>query len=228
LAPAGFVQVEYGRSRNGHPLTAFIGGEGDALIVAVTRQHPPETTGAAAFRAFAERIAAEEPGAARFRASNRILLVPMANPDGVLKGHWRWNDGGVDLNRDWGDFTQPETGSLRDLILKESDGRRPTILLDFHSTRRSVVYAPPLDSGPSTIDLLPSLQPSIDRAVGNAIPWTYSHNATDYNLKRWAFDVLKAPGLTVELADDASNDTIESLGRALAEGLLRYRAPLAQ
>ena len=44
----------------------------------------------------------------------RAAVVPLANPDGVEQGHWRHNAQGVDLNRDWDRFQQPETRALRD------------------------------------------------------------------------------------------------------------------
>ena len=38
----------------------------------------------------------------------RILAFPLMNPDGVDLGHWRHNAGGVDTNRDWSFYHQPE------------------------------------------------------------------------------------------------------------------------
>ena len=38
-----------------------------------------------------------------------IITFPLLNPDGADMGNWRHNANGVDLNRDWVDFTQPET-----------------------------------------------------------------------------------------------------------------------
>lgn len=222
LAAHRFEEIEYGRSHDGRPLHAYLGGEGSDLVVALTRQHPPETTGAVAFRAFAERIASDAPEARAFRERHRILLAPMPNPDGVLRGHWRWNNGGLDLNRDWRDFTQPETSTLRDLILREAEGRRPIAFFDFHSTRRNVIYAPPLDADSPTIDFLPLLRRRLDAAVDHPLPWTFSHSDTGLTAKRWSLAALHAPGLTVELDDEATEEQARRIGRTVADALMEH------
>jgi predicted deacylase len=175
-----------------------------------------------AFRAFVERIMSDAHQARAFRARCRILLAPMPNPDGVLRGHWRWNNGGLDLNRDWRDFTQPETRTLRDLILREAAGRRTMAFFDFHSTRRNVIYAPPLDAASPTIDFLPLLQRRLDAVVERPLPWTYSHSDTGQTAKRWSLAVLQAPGLTVELDDEATEAEAQRIGRAVADALMAY------
>lgn len=222
IVPRGFEAVDYGRSHDNRPLIAYRAGTGTDLVVAMTRQHPPETSGSVAFRTFVETIMADTPEANAFRARHRILLVPMPNPDGVMRGHWRWNNGGLDLNRDWRDFSQPETRALRDLIMSEAEGRRTIAFFDFHSTRRNVIYAPPLDADSPTIDLLPLLRDHLDAAVRPALPWTFSHSETGATSKRWALSELSAPGLTVELDDEATVATASLIGRTVAETMFTY------
>jgi hypothetical protein len=224
LAPHRFEQVEYGRSIDGQALIGYRGGDGQDLVVAMTRQHPPETTGAIAFRAFVERIMSDTPEARAFRSSHRVVLAPMPNPDGVLRGHWRWNNGGLDLNRDWREFTQPETRALRDFIQSEAQNRRTIAFFDFHSTRRNVVYAPPLDADSPTVDFLPLLRERLDRAVDRPLPWTFSHSETGNTSKRWALEALRAPGLTMELDDEASEAEAQRIGRTVADALIAYTA----
>jgi len=222
IVPRGFEAIEYGRSIDDRPLIAYRAGTGTDLVVAMTRQHPPETSGAVAFRTFVETIMADTPQANAFRARHRILLVPMPNPDGVMRGHWRWNNGGLDLNRDWRDFSQPETRALRDLIQSEAQNRRTIAFFDFHSTRRNVIYAPPLDAESPTIDLLPLLRERLDAAVNPPLPWTFSHSETGQTSKRWALSELRAPGLTVELDDEATVTTAGRIGRTVAETMFDY------
>lgn len=223
LQGRGFEEVHYGRSGDGQPLIGFRGGEGDRLIVAMTRQHPPETTGSVAFRAFVEHIMADTPEANAFRARHRIVLAPMANPDGVTRGHWRWATGGMDLNRDWREFTQPETRALRDFILTEAEGRTTPAFFDFHSTGRNVIYSPPLDSPSPTIDFLPRLRDRLD-ALPRPLPWSYNHNEDGATSKNWSLRVLSAPGLTVELDDEATEEDAQRIGRTVAEALMAYTA----
>lgn len=54
--------------------------------------------------------------AMEFRKHFVIKAFPMLNPDGVVNGHWRHNAMGVDLNRDWQNFNQPETRAVRDAL----------------------------------------------------------------------------------------------------------------
>jgi hypothetical protein len=125
LAGQGFIETQYGKSLEGRPLIGFVGGGGLDAIVILTRQHPPETTGQEGYRGFLERLVKRDDDAARrFRARNRIILAPMPNPDGVDGGHWRLNAGGMDLNRDWGTFSQPETKALSEWIKTQVGERR--------------------------------------------------------------------------------------------------------
>lgn len=224
VAGEGFETIEYGRSIDGAPLVAYVGGDGPELVVAITRQHPPETTGAAAFRAFVARIMSDDEQARAFRASHRILLFPAPNPDGVARGHWRWNNGGLDLNRDWQRLTQPETQGMTSLILREAENRATVAFLDFHSTGRNVIYAPPLDSPSPTISFLPFLRQQLDAGMRTPPAWSYNHTPETGNSKGWALETLAAPGITVELDDIANAETTQRVGEIVADALMQYQA----
>ena len=225
LSGAGFTEVEYGRSLEGRPLIGFVGGGGIDAIVAITRQHPPETTGQEAYRGFVERLLGRSDAkAVAFRSRHRIILAPMPNPDGVDGGHWRLNAGGVDLNRDWGAFTQPETRALSAWIREQAGERRVASMMDFHSTDKTVIYAPPLDAPSPTIAFLPALKATFDRVLPAPPAWSYSHNPEGGTSKGWALEVLKAPGITVELWDQISPQDAGALGAAAADALIEYFA----
>ncbi len=225
LMGAGFTEVEYGRSLEGRPLIGFVGGGGIDAVVAITRQHPPETTGQEAFRGFVERLVGRsDTKALTFRGRHRIILAPMPNPDGVDGGHWRLNAGGMDLNRDWGGFTQPETRALSGWIREQAGSRRVVSMMDFHSTDRTVIYAPPLDAPSPTIGFLPALKETFDRVLPAPPEWTYSHNPDGGTSKGWALEVLKAPGITVELWDHISPQEARALGAAAADALIEHFA----
>jgi hypothetical protein len=223
LAGQGFSEQRYGTSLEGRPLVGFVGGGGVEAIVALTRQHPPETTGQEAWRGFVERVVTRRDEAAtRFRARYRIILAPMPNPDGVDGGHWRLNAGGVDLNRDWGTFSQPETKALSDWIRAQAAGRRVVSMMDFHSTDRTVIYAPPLDAPSPTIAFLPALESRLSGVLNAPPEWSYSHNASGGTSKGWALEQLKAPGITVELWDQIPAADARAFGVAVADALIEY------
>jgi len=116
-------------------------------IVLIARQHPPEIPGGTiGFRSFFEELLADSPLAHKFRASYNMYTFPLLNPDGVDMGNWRHNANGVDLNRDWVDFSQPETQTARDFILnKVKEGKTINYAIDFH-TSHSGPYMLVLDS----------------------------------------------------------------------------------
>ena len=78
----------------------------------------------------------------------RILVYPLLNPDGVDLGHWRHNVGGIDMNRDWAYYHQPEIRKISNNIVKESKKNASQVILglDFHSTYHDVYYTNAVDS----------------------------------------------------------------------------------
>src|SRR5690606_16401051 len=102
----------------------------------------PEVTGSLGLIHFVENLSRNTSQASEYRKNFQTIVIPLMNPDGVEHGHWRHNMAGVDLNRDWLNFAQPETTAARDLFLKLAarEGARVFLLLDFHSTHRDVFY----------------------------------------------------------------------------------------
>ena len=105
-------------------------------IVLIARQHPPEIPGGTvAFKAFFEELMLDKDEANTFRKNNNIYVFPLLNPDGADMGNWRHNANGVDLNRDWVDFTQPETQMVdKYLTRKTKEGKKIQFALDFHTS----------------------------------------------------------------------------------------------
>ena len=119
------------------------------FVLLLGRSHPPEVPGAMALDAFIGRLAEIRRDACvygslkdcRFFTKYNFVLVPLLNPDGVVLGHWRHNLGSTDLNRDWGPLAQPETRAVVDFVERlESSGSILRTMLDFHSTKRNVLY----------------------------------------------------------------------------------------
>jgi hypothetical protein len=120
-------------------------GQKAPVLAMIGRQHPPEVTGYLASLIFLEELTSDSELAQRFRETFVIKAFPMLNPDGVDMGHWRHNAGGVDLNRDWVNFNQPENRVVRDALTPflEDDSRVMFYALDFHSTNENIFY--PID-----------------------------------------------------------------------------------
>ncbi len=193
-------------------------------IVLMTRQHPPEITGELAFRTFVETVLSEHPVMKAFRGTHQFILFPMMNPDGVDGGHWRHNAGGVDLNRDWGTFNQPETRAVRDAMRNIAAAGTPIVfLLDFHSTSYDVFYTIARDvetSGKSDR----WLKGISDRVPGYVIRDEPS-GVTPAISKNWFFKELNAVGVTYEVGDRTPEALLKQVAEAAAHSLADVHVP---
>ncbi len=97
-------------------------------ILVIARQHGNEPSGTEAMMALLRHMATTE-GAAEKALMRRValLIIPMTNPDGADAGRRR-NANNVDLNRDWGVRTQPETRAVEATFLDW----RPDAVMDLH------------------------------------------------------------------------------------------------
>ena len=146
LTKKPFVSKEIiGKSRQNRNMTCLRIGENKAdskIMIVIGRLHPPEITGTLALQSFVETLCTDSETARNFRKEYTVFVVPLMNPDGVDNGHWRHNAGGIDLNRDWTDFNQPETQAVRDFLRKKINGtdRKLHFGIDFHSTWDDIFY----------------------------------------------------------------------------------------
>ncbi|MDQ3634789.1 MAG: M14 family metallopeptidase [Acidobacteriota bacterium] len=166
-----FEIEEIGKSKEGKPLRLLkIGNlESKKMIMIISRQHPPEVTGYFAMQAFVEKIADDSKLSEQFRESFGIYVVPLMNPDGVDAGHWRYNAGGIDLNRDWTKFNQPEGLAVSEFLQKREreTGGKFYFGIDFHSTWDDIYY--PMDRN-ETNSNMPNLVYDWMENIGKAIP----------------------------------------------------------
>lgn len=186
--------------------------EGNEFVVLLGRQHPPEVTGTVAMRPFVDTLLGDSTLAKAFRSRFRLLIFPLLNPDGVERGYWRHNTGGVDLNRDWGPFTQVETRAAIDVIDKVVASKQVLrAMLDFHSTKSNLFYTQlPADS---------RIQPDfatewLALARARAPHFEFEHDARPVsdqaNSKNYFFKRFAVPAITYELGDETDRQLIES------------------
>ncbi|MCK5744718.1 MAG: hypothetical protein KAH44_00815, partial [Oricola sp.] len=203
------------------------GGELSDWILVIGRQHPPETTGAIAMQAFAERLMADDEAARAFREKVGVVMIPMLNPDGVAAGNWRFESSGKDMNRDWGPFEKPEPRLVRDEIERRHDaGKRLLLGLDFHSTREDVLYTQPDDG--SEFGWFPgawhdAINARLEEETPGAMPVARDpgHNPGYPNYKTWINITYGVPGITVEFGDETDPERLRRIGRFAAEELMR-------
>jgi hypothetical protein len=219
LARAGrLARLEAARSVDGDPIHAYLhrppGAKG--LLVFLTRQHPPERPGAVGFDHFAALLLSDTPLMQALRREVAILFVPVMNPDGIRRGHWRGNANGADLNRDWGVFRQPETAGTGALIIRLAADLPLLFAMDFHATRRDILYAPPPSPDRQDIGHHVARAFTSHRATAH-IPIRHSHTPDAGTLKGWSLDRFGISGLTWEAGDNTPDEVVRAHAAATAE-----------
>ncbi|MEX0275331.1 MAG: M14 family metallopeptidase [Flavobacteriaceae bacterium] len=217
---------EIGRSREDRPLRLLEINAGDSKksLVIISRQHPPEVTGFLAMKSFIETICGDTEQARTFRKYFTVFTIPLMNPDGVDNGHWRHNMGGIDLNRDWENFNQPETRAVRDFLLKKRDeGHEFVFGADFHSTWDDIYY--PLDTtvtgdkGKIVFDWIDRISERLPQKRTNV---KASDQLSPTMVSRTYFFVEHGmPAIVFELGDNTPRPFLAKKGKVAAEELMR-------
>ena len=214
-----------GRSVGNRPIRQLSIGTGEPkyAVAIVGRQHPPEVTGSMALMEFVETLTRASGLAEEYRRSFKTIVIPLMNPDGVAAGNWRHNLNGIDLNRDWGPFKQPETQTVRDaiLLLREGGAPRLAFFLDFHSTQHDVFYVQtgekpvwPEDFPPRWLDALAASMPEYKiRQEPNSSTRPLS--------KVWARKTMEVPAVIYEVGDNTDRELIRRVARTAAEAMMR-------
>ncbi len=221
-ASSGVPVSVLGESKAGLPIHILDANpDGKDVLFLVGRQHPPEVSGAFAFFAFAETVFGDSELALQFRERFRVIAIPLLNPDGVVGGHWRLNLGGIDLNRDWGLFEQPETALVGNLLDElDASGASIRMFVDFHSTDKNVFYTQFDVTNPPgfTTRWLSAAAPRIaDYPFGKQTrPITNYSVAKNYMFKRYGI-----PAVTFEVGDETDRGATQAAARVFAEELMR-------
>ena len=211
-----------GNSTAGLPIHAFdSNAESREVLFLVGRQHPPEISGAFAFFAFTETVLGDSDLAQQFRARFRVIAIPLLNPDGVVGGNWRHNLGGVDLNRDWGPFTQPETQLVAELLEDLDAGdSRIRMFIDFHSTRENVFYALPDVTHPPDF-----IATWLDRARARTrdYPFVLTQDPASSMAiaKNYIYERYGIPAATFEVGDETDRTVTRAAAKVFAEELMQ-------
>ena len=215
-----------GKSTLGRNLPVLDMGLGDKkekeIVVLLTRQHPPEVTGFYAYQYFVETLLNGSELSKNFLSKYRVLAFPIMNPDGVDLGHWRHNAGGVDLNRDWSVYNQPEIKQTVKFINKELKKNNSKLILglDFHSTWYDVFYT----NDETANTTLPQFNEDWFKALENNIP-NYKVNekpgrSTKPVSKGWFLYAHNTTGITYEIGDKTPKNDIKQISKISAEQMM--------
>lgn len=212
-----------GYSHLGKPIEVLHAGDttSDYLLVFLGRQHPPEVSGYLAYQSFAEELLGSNSAEAKaFRSKFHMLHFPNLNPDGVDLGHWRHNGVGVDLNRDWELFLQPETRALRDYVNAVMVGKKELSFgMDFHSTQQDMFYMYNEEMKTKYFGFGPAFIDAIKEEISDFNPYTEATGYNSSSAKLWFYDVHKAEFMTYEVGDETNREDVEERGAAAARVL---------
>jgi hypothetical protein len=210
-----------GKSVRGRPIIVAETASKPEFILLIGRQHPPEVTGAIAMESFIDTVLGDSELARQFRQRFMLGIVPLMNPDGVAAGHWRHNVNGVDVNRDWGPFTQPEsTAVIRWVQQQESQGRTLQLMLDFHSTFEDLFYTQPVSENPPDFASL-----WLDASAQRLPDFPFKHAANPVseqpNAKNYFYKSRGIPAVTYESGDETTREMLEYSAAIFAEEMMK-------
>jgi len=193
------------------------------IIVLLTRQHPPETTGYYAFQYFLEKILEETQISKKFLDRYQIIAFPIMNPDGVDLGHWRHNVNGVDLNRDWSYYNQPEIKHAVNFIEKQTRKNKSVVKLglDFHSTWYDIFYTNTERKETTFPNFIEDWFKNIENRISNYKINEASQNSKKPTSKGWFLNRFNATGITFEIGDNTSDKKIKELSEAAALEMMK-------
>ena len=194
----------------------------DAIVI-LSRQHPPEVTGYYAMESFVEEILANTELSRDFRREFRVLVYPLLNPDGVDEGHWRHNTGGIDLNRDWSYYRQPEVSVVANHVIQtvDRDNNQVLVGLDFHSTQKDLYYTLSENRKTSVDNFKDYWLEGIDDQYAEYSPDDRPFDLNQPITKGWFFLQFGAEGITYEIGDETPRDFVRGKGRTAAREMMK-------
>ncbi|MBI1851784.1 MAG: DUF2817 domain-containing protein [Planctomycetes bacterium] len=215
--PASHVDAT---SVEGRPIDVVVLGNGPIVVMILATIHGDETAGTGLVRGL-ERELHDRPSMLQGR---RVVLVPVANPDGVARGT-RGNAHGVDLNRNFPAANFSRSASHSDAALSEPESRMLERLIRTFGPDRIVSIHQPLAcidwDGPA--DALAHAM-----AARSSLP-AHRLGGRPGSLGSWAGGTLGTPIVTVELPRSASNlgerDLWDRYGDLLLTAVLFPNAP---
>ena len=194
-------------------------------IIILGRQHPPEVTGAFALKGFIDQLVSPSQLSQNFLNQYNIIFVPLMNPDGVDNGHWRYNVNKIDLNRDWGTFSQPETIAVNEKLIRLTANSKLALFIDFHSTYNNIFYiSENLSNNLSKF----SLENWIDNSSSGLLGIGYnfqlinSSNKDNGVSKNYIYNKYNIPSMTYEVSDSEDRKKIKQSSSILATELMKF------
>ncbi|CAG0918412.1 unnamed protein product [Notodromas monacha] len=171
------------------------------VVFITSRVHPGEVQSSFVFNGFLKFILSDDPRARHLREHFVFKLVPFLNPDGVVRGHFRTDYRGINLNRVYHNpcpVHQPAIYAMKRIFLYHAF-KDKAVLRAALAAESPYTFVPPPERVPSGADFL------IDETTRDAL---------DLNLKKDKVERDKG-GMSEEKAtDDVPLSQIQSAARS--------------
>ena len=214
-----------GYSVQNRPIKAFFSNENinNPYIFILGRQHPPEVSSVFAIKSFVNELIGNINLSEEFLSKYNIFFVPLMNPDGVENGFWRYNYNKKDLNRDWDNFFQPETNSVKNFLDNLKNRNQPVLYIDFHSTYKNIFYisdAQLTNSHPNfLLNWLEKSRLELSK-IGYNFSIKESYTKSNKVSKNYFHNKYNIPSMTYEVSDTEERSKITKSSKILARNLL--------
>ncbi|MBI5764650.1 MAG: DUF2817 domain-containing protein [Planctomycetes bacterium] len=198
--PASIQPQEIGRSVQGRPIEAWVLGDGPDVTLILATIHGDEPAGTPLVKRLADHLATNRD----LLAGRRVIIVPVANPDGMV-ANTRTNSRGVDLNRNYPANNYKHNGTHGDKALSEPESVALHRLIERHRPARIISLHQPLRWGKACIDYDgPGKALAESMAAACDLPLV-KIGARPGSLGSYAGETLGTPIITVELPRDATH-----------------------
>ncbi len=198
--PSTSQRLEAGRSVKGRPIDAWILGDGPDVTLILATIHGDEPAGTPLVKRLADHLVANQ----HLLDGRRVVIVPVANPDGMAAST-RTNSRGVDLNRNYPATNYKHNGTHGDKALSEPESVALHALIERHRPARIVSLHQPLRWGKACIDYDgPGKSLAEAMAAACDLPLV-KIGARPGSLGSYAGETLGTPIITVELPRDATH-----------------------
>lgn len=213
LPPATRLAKQHliGRSVQGRPILIQIAGQGTETVLILGSIHGDEQAAGALVTQLAQYLQNDEQSV----AGRRVVLLPIANPDGFA-AHTRANARGIDLNRNFEaanrvdngtnglrGLTEPESQALEGLIKEYA----PSRIVSVHQPLNCIDY-----DGPGQA-IAARMAQECDLTVSKV-------GARPGSLGSYTGETLKIPTITMELPPEATKMSGPELWQKYGKALL--------
>ena len=114
-----------GYTKDKRPILMKKIGNGPKRVWFISGQHSGETINSWILEGFVKRLLERK---STLKKKYTFFIIPNANPDGNVRGHWYVTSKGINLNRDWLNTKSPEVKAIK----KQMDKYGYDLVFDLH------------------------------------------------------------------------------------------------